>query len=201
MYKIYFKKNVIIFTKSTVPQGAYVIEPTSIEPITLTKVLQKVENNKCVAILSENIDTLYAEFCSQLKVVDSAGGLVEDATGRLLMIQRNGVWDLPKGHLEAGESLEMCAGREVAEECGVVVDKVGSLIAKTMHIYPLEGEWILKVCYWYSMLYSGTAKPIPQTEEGVEKVVWLDRQQAINAASTSYGTIQEVLSSRFPCEE
>ena len=37
----------------------------------------------------------------------------------ILLIYRNGVWDLPKGKIEFGESYEDAALREVAEETGV----------------------------------------------------------------------------------
>ena len=56
----------------------------------------------------------------------SAGGLVIDATGtKGLLIGRRDIkdqskekllWSLPKGHIEAGETPEQAAMREVAEE-------------------------------------------------------------------------------------
>ena len=56
----------------------------------------------------------------------SAGGLVVDrATARAALIgrlDRRGVllWSLPKGHLEAGETAEQAAVREVREETGII---------------------------------------------------------------------------------
>lgn len=51
--------------------------------------------------------------------------LLEDAAGRLLFIRRApdrligpGKWGFPAGHIEAGESAEACARREIAEEIG-----------------------------------------------------------------------------------
>jgi 8-oxo-dGTP pyrophosphatase MutT (NUDIX family) len=54
----------------------------------------------------------------------SAGGLVFDRTGRLALVRerkRSGErrWTLPKGKLEAGETIEQAALREVHEEAGV----------------------------------------------------------------------------------
>jgi ADP-ribose pyrophosphatase YjhB (NUDIX family) len=54
----------------------------------------------------------------------SAGGLVFDRAGRLALVRerkRSGEsrWTLPKGKLEAGETLEQAALREVHEEAGV----------------------------------------------------------------------------------
>jgi 8-oxo-dGTP pyrophosphatase MutT (NUDIX family) len=50
----------------------------------------------------------------------SAGGLVVEA-GRILLIstQSGRRWQLPKGHIEMGETAEQAALREVREETGV----------------------------------------------------------------------------------
>ena len=89
----------------------------------------------------------------------SAGGLVVDRSdGRALValigrLDRRGrlLWSLPKGHLEAGESTEDAAVREVEEETGIrgrVVASLGTIdywfvaedrrIHKTVHHYLLE---------------------------------------------------------------
>ncbi len=57
---------------------------------------------------------------------------VFDAHGRVLLIRRanapnRGLWTLPGGRLELGETLFACAAREVQEETGVVC-KVASLV-------------------------------------------------------------------------
>ncbi|MGX7823764.1 NUDIX hydrolase [Actinokineospora sp. 24-640] len=73
-----------------------------------------------------------------LKTVDetSAGGLVIDAArGRVAVIgrlDRRGqlLWSLPKGHIEAGETPEQTAVREIAEETGIdgeVVRPLGTI--------------------------------------------------------------------------
>ena len=57
----------------------------------------------------------------------SAGGLVLDRTGpvtRALLIARHDrrgrlIWSFPKGHIEAGETTEAAAIREVREETGI----------------------------------------------------------------------------------
>lgn len=55
-----------------------------------------------------------------------AGAIVHDGTGRLLLVQRanppgRGLWSLPGGRVEPGESGENAAVREVAEETGLAV--------------------------------------------------------------------------------
>jgi ADP-ribose pyrophosphatase YjhB (NUDIX family) len=59
-------------------------------------------------------------------VVPCVGGVVHDAAGRLLLIQRGqdphrGRWSLPGGRIETGESPEEAVAREVREETGLDV--------------------------------------------------------------------------------
>ncbi|MFL6023912.1 MAG: NUDIX domain-containing protein, partial [Marmoricola sp.] len=53
-------------------------------------------------------------------LVPAATVFVQDDEGRVLMIQRsdNGLWALPGGVMEIGETLGQCAEREVEEETG-----------------------------------------------------------------------------------
>lgn len=70
-----------------------------------------------------------------MRTVDetSAGGLVVDtATGLAALIgrlDRRGrlLWSLPKGHIEAGETAEQAAVREVTEETGIVGEVIAQL--------------------------------------------------------------------------
>ena len=87
----------------------------------------------------------------------SAGGLVLDEHQRNAVIigrlDRRGrlLWSLPKGHIEAGETAEQTAVREVREETGItseVVRSLGSIdywfvaddrrVHKTVHHFLLE---------------------------------------------------------------
>lgn len=59
-------------------------------------------------------------------VVPCVGAVVLDASGRLLLIRRGhephaGLWSLPGGRVEAGETLEQAVRREVLEETGLLV--------------------------------------------------------------------------------
>ena len=62
-----------------------------------------------------------------------AGAVVRDADGRLLLVRRGqepsaGLWSLPGGRVEPGESIAEAAAREVLEETGLRVS-VGRLLA------------------------------------------------------------------------
>ena len=51
---------------------------------------------------------------------ESAGGVVLDASGRVLLVSQHGTsWSLSKGHIEAGEDTLAAARREIYEESGV----------------------------------------------------------------------------------
>ena len=79
----------------------------------------------------------YEAFCREFREVNAAGGLVMASAGtltgastgsqkeaRYLFIQRNGLWDLPKGHQEPGEDIRATALREVSEETGIPLERL-----------------------------------------------------------------------------
>jgi 8-oxo-dGTP diphosphatase len=62
-----------------------------------------------------------------------AGAVVRDVAGRLLLVRRGrppsaGLWSVPGGRVEPGETPAQAAGREVREETGLTVS-VGALLA------------------------------------------------------------------------
>ncbi|WP_422933311.1 NUDIX hydrolase [Sinomonas sp. P47F7] len=60
-------------------------------------------------------------------VVPSTTAVVTDDGGRIALVHRkdNGLWALPGGGMELGESIEDCAVREVREETGLDVRVTG----------------------------------------------------------------------------
>jgi ADP-ribose pyrophosphatase YjhB (NUDIX family) len=60
-------------------------------------------------------------------VVPSTTAVVLDEHGRIALVHRkdNGLWALPGGGMELGESIEDCAVREVKEETGLDVEITG----------------------------------------------------------------------------
>lgn len=55
-----------------------------------------------------------------MKVTQSAGGVVLNPRGQVLVVNQNGnSWSLPKGHLDPGEGALAAAKREIHEESGV----------------------------------------------------------------------------------
>lgn len=128
---------------------------------------------------------------SKFKVIEAAGGVVEK-DGKLLMIYRRKVWDIPKGKLDKGESIEECAVREVEEETGVKV-KIDKKIDSVWHTYTNKKKYILKKTHWYAMQCLNDDKMAPQKEEGIKKAEWMDLEEVRKALHGSYRSIRYVM--------
>lgn len=131
----------------------------------------------------------------EIQLVKAAGGVVENHTGKVLMMKRLGFWDLPKGKAEKGEKSEITAIREVEEECNITVFTEGKLVT-TWHTYLLKGKLVIKRTKWYNMKLISDAKMAPQTEEGIEELVWMGPEELAEAAKLSYRSIVHVLNHR-----
>jgi 8-oxo-dGTP pyrophosphatase MutT (NUDIX family) len=108
--------------------------------------------------------------------VDAAGGVLfrnVENQPEVLLIYRNGVWDLPKGKKESEESFEMCAVREMREEVGIEDVQIIDYIMDTYHEYEINGKKEGKTTKWYAMKSNQLSqKLIPQKEEGITDVRW-----------------------------
>ncbi len=116
----------------------------------------------------------------------SAGGLVIDTTGKLgLLIGRRDqkdasgkriLWSLPKGHIEAGETPEQAALREVQEETGIE-----SAIEKSLGVidfwFMAGGMRIHKTVHHYLFRESGGLLAAQESE--VDEVAWFPLAEII----------------------
>ena len=87
----------------------------------------------------------------------------------LLLIFRRGVWDLPKGTLDAGETVEACAAREVREEVGIDTLTVDRDLGTTQHGYPNGDTYAVKTTHWY-LMHTPERSFRPQRAEGIRRV-------------------------------
>ena len=115
-----------------------------------------------------------------------AGGIVvRNRGGRreflLVSASRSAAWVFPKGHVEAGETLEETAVREVGEEAGVEADTVGS--AGTTEYS--TGREDVSVVY-FVMRYRGE---VPVNEG--RKRLWCGRDEA--RARLSYENLRQLI--------
>ena len=135
-------------------------------------------------------DFLIKNFKDKLTINKAGGGLVENEKGQILFIFRNGKWDLPKGGIEKNETIEETSIREVEEETGCLNLKIEKKLQKTYHVFKRNGEYKLKITYWYAMTteYQGALKG--QIDEGIEKVVWVDKEDIPELLKNSYQNIK-----------
>ncbi len=125
----------------------------------------------------------------RMRYVRAAGGIVTAPDGSMLLIQRNGRWDLAKGKVEPGETLLQAALREVEEETGIVPAAAGTIPVKTYHIFNLYGGWHLKQTSWFPM--SAEKQPVvPQQEEGITAGEWVTPNEWHRRLQFSYGTLR-----------
>ncbi|HAV02940.1 NUDIX domain-containing protein [Chryseobacterium salipaludis] len=139
-----------------------------------------LENTSCpeLNVYADNIEEMWEDFTHMFKVIEAAGGVVYNQKKEVLFIQRLGRWDLPKGKIEDGESLEQTALREVEEETALKDLMLEEYLNTTFHIYTeRNGTKVLKTTHWFQMKYLGSAEPVPQTEEGISDVQWKNEQQ------------------------
>ena len=114
-------------------------------------------------------------------MIEAAGGVVSYGSAtmqRFLIMFRRGVWDLPKGKVDPGETLKDAAIREVVEETGITPPRIRESIGKTLHHYELEGKQIQKITYWYWMEAKSMDVGTPQLEEGITKLKWVSLDEA-----------------------
>ncbi len=87
-------------------------------------------------------------------ILPSAGALVFDQAGRVLLQRRadDGIWNIPGGAMEPGETLEQTAQREVREETGLDIGGLKLLCVLSgpqfFHVYP-SGDAVYHVAAIY----------------------------------------------------
>jgi 8-oxo-dGTP pyrophosphatase MutT (NUDIX family) len=93
--------------------------------------------------------------------------------------KEDGVWALPKGNIDRGESAEATALREVEEETGVHGRSLGKL-GDVRYVYTWAGERVFKVVSFFLVRYAGGrlgALPA-ETAHEVAEVRWLPLEAA-----------------------
>ncbi|MBP0613645.1 NUDIX domain-containing protein [Chryseobacterium sp. cx-311] len=142
---------------------------------TLEIAVDLLQNTSCpeLNVYGDNIEELWEDFTHMFHVIEAAGGIVTNPNKEILFIKRLSKWDLPKGKVEKGESLEQAALREVEEETGLRELILENFINNTFHIYTeRNGDRVLKTTYWFKMSYVGSGTATPQLEEGITEVDW-----------------------------
>ncbi len=119
-----------------------------------------------------------------LVLIKAGGGVLyryDKGTPIVLLIKRNGIWDLPKGKQDEGESISDCAVREVAEETGSDIPPIlKSFLCETYHEYRQDGIDFGKTTFWYAMVARNSSDLSPQQEEGITDLKWVELDRAFD---------------------
>ncbi len=126
------------------------------------------------------------------RMAPAAGGVVV-VDSKFVSIVRKGIPDLPKGHIEKGESPEQAALREVEEETGIGKLRIVKELPSTWHCYLEHDEWTLKRTYWYLMESEETIQPKPQTEEGITEIKLIGNEEIEDFLKNTYRSTSEIL--------
>ena len=197
MHKIYIENRCIIICP---PDEQSLSDPnailynigTSVDIPALVGLFEASDSLAKVFIPTDDIEGTYRRICAEFVEVNAGGGLVSNRRGDFLLINRNGMWDLPKGHQDPGEEISVTALREVQEETGIDELMLRELICITDHCYRREGIWHLKHTWWYEMLYTAPADLIPQQEEDIAKAAWVAKSSLPIFLTNTYPSIAEV---------
>ncbi len=194
-YNIYINEKSLIIVNS-IPEGAINYQQIDVQGFDFEKFYRDLHNNplSLFYLTTTDVKKTFQSIKNGVRVIEAAGGFVKNEDGNFLFIKRNGKWDLPKGKLEPKEKKKDAGVREVEEECGIKIKKLGKKLLKTYHIYEIKGKIVLKVSHWYEMDAKGKQKLIPQTEEGITEVKWFSVKDFNVVRSNTYANILDVIS-------
>lgn len=156
------------------------------------------ENYKNFVLIHPDPEGIFLKLKTKYKVIQAAGGLIMNEENKLLMIFRRGKWDLPKGKLDDGETIEEAAVREVKEETGLSDIVLQKPLGVSYHFFSEYKKNILKETFWFEMRGSSADAVVPQAEEEIEKVEWCDTQQVKEYLQNSYRNIAELIDRYSP---
>ena len=196
MYKIYLGSHCFFITSKQQFKRTFDIRlknPKAKEIVKVCEELLDDEDGAKVILLDGDKEKIKKEIDKGFRLIIAGGGVVYNSQKELLLIKRHGKWDLPKGKLEPNESIELCAIREVEEECNVYGLELGRLIDITYHFFKTKSGWKTKASYWYKMKSRDHEQAQPQKEEGIEKIKWVKTKSIDVEGINTFGSIREIL--------
>ncbi len=198
MYKIFQENKTLIFPKidgdsldfDATPQESDRYDAELLCEFLPEWLADRDQGDTFIHEVSEN--TVVLALKETFKMAPAAGGIVEK-DGKFVTIVRNGIPDLPKGHIEKGETPENAALREVEEETGINKLQIVKELPSTWHCYQVGEEWRLKRTYWYLMNTTEAIQPKPQTEEGVSEIKLVGNEDIEAFLKNTFRSICEIL--------
>ena len=192
MYKVFVNQKEIILT-STAPKGKGVkVLPLKSTPFKNIIRIIRTTRVKRLYLTHDNPKKLLSGFKKKLPVTIAAGGVLQHEEGKLLFIYRKKRWDLPKGRVDKGETLEGAAKREVKEETGVKKIKVGKPAGVTYHVFKRNNRYQLKETHWFFMKTSYEGVLTPEIKEDITKATWKNKSKTAKAIKNTYPNIEDL---------
>ncbi len=198
MYKIFYEQRALIFPN--LDENNLVLDATSLELESYE--VEKIHNflrqwlvvplQEDVVIDKVNAEVLSAALLRTFHLAPAAGGVVV-CEGQFAAIERHGIPDLPKGHIEEGEDAATAALREVEEETGLTGLNIVEKLPSSWHCYLYEDEWRLKQTSWFLMTTDDPSHTTPQTDEDITEVTFLSEYDLEWFLKNTYRSIADTL--------
>jgi len=198
MYKVHFENRFIIISSEPDRLQKYGLFHKFYDTNELYRIISAFQTDKEISsinIYGPDITFVWKIFRIYFTEVEAAGGLVRHSSGKYLFIEKNGKWDLPKGHVEHLETPEECALREVTEECGLSRLKIIKPLQPSYHTYMWEGISYLKKTHWFFMETDEDILPKPQADEGITRVEWLAADEISMIKSSAWFSLTDLINS------
>ncbi|NOY38304.1 MAG: NUDIX domain-containing protein [Chlorobi bacterium] len=199
MYKIFYQDRIVFLTEDFAEAfrhnyGLFYKYFDRHELQELLRLFGFLTRIKKLYIFYNDLDHLFREFISLFRLLPAAGGVVRSNTGKVLVFNRRGKWDLPKGKIDPGEDAPVTALREIREECGIDDLVPGREITKTIHTYMLDNQPVLKQTTWFDVRYKGDENAVvPQTTEDITEILWLPPEELGMILGNTWLSIIDVL--------
>lgn len=155
--------------------------------------LEKSNRFEEVVLESEDPSKIFIDLRSICNWVPAAGGIIHRQDGKVLLIFRKKIWDLPKGKVDPGEKSRQAALRECREEIGLKNLELEWKLGNTWHLYrEINKSRSLKRTKWYVIKANDPENLSLQAEEGIEHADWFHIDDALKL-EPMYENIKQML--------
>ncbi|MDA7579822.1 NUDIX domain-containing protein [Crocinitomicaceae bacterium] len=194
MYKVFIDQWPLIFTdRDDLLTGNLQCDADRVDTLeNIDSLIQKATIEKPLYLMCVNPESTFHRLFEKYILIEAAGGIVQ-CNDLFLVIKRKGFWDIPKGMVDHGESVESACIREITEECGIRGHQIIEPLTQTYHTMKWNGQDALKKTIWFMLSYTGSLQTSPEQSEGITEAVWMKRNDLLSIRNNTYGSINDVL--------